>query len=234
VNLEEVGHEVVVEYILHRTPFRSKATVASAVGILRGMGEYLLRAGVWRQNPLRWIRGPRIDPRGRLPRRIGRGHLEAIWEAAGKLRGYQRAQGVAVLSLLYGTGLRRGELERLNVGDWRREEGVLVLDGRKTGRERSVPVSGGMWRCVEAYLPQRQNLLERARRPEEEALLVNRRGRRLSVEAITKLVHRLARVAGVPRVSLHQFRHTCASDLIENGASLSEVQQMLTGRRVTA
>jgi site-specific recombinase XerD len=78
---------------------------------------------------------------------------------------YQQHVAMAVLALLHGTGLRRGELERLDLEDWMREEGVLVIDGRKTGRERAVPVSEGMWRCVEAYLPRRHNLLEKVGRP---------------------------------------------------------------------
>jgi site-specific recombinase XerD len=227
-NLEQVGHELHIKYIRSRTRFRSKATVAGVVSKMRGFGEYLLYIGVWSKNPLRWIRGPKLDPRARVPRRIGKEHLQQIWEATQlKTSHYQKHLCLVVLSLLYGTGLRRGELERLDLEHWKREEGLLIIDGRKTGHERSVPVSEGIWRCVEAYLPLRQNLLERKERPEERALLLNRHGQRLSRQALGLLVHRLARSARVPLVSLHQFRHTCASDLLEGGVSLPEVQQML-------
>ena len=66
-------------------------------------------------------------------------HLGKIWEEAGKLRGiYQRQLAVAVLSLLYGTGLRRGELERLNLADWRREENLLRIDGHLVLQDRAA------------------------------------------------------------------------------------------------
>jgi site-specific recombinase XerD len=132
-----------------------------------------------------------------------------------------------VLSLLYGTGLRRGELERLDLEDWKREENLLRIDGRKSGRERSVPLAEGIGRCLEAYVPYRQNQLERLGTQGEAAFLLDRQGKRLSAQSVGLLVHRLARRAQVPLVSLHQFRHTCASDLLENGASLSQVQQLL-------
>jgi site-specific recombinase XerD len=84
-----------------------------------------------------------------------------------------------------------------------------------------------MARCLEAYLPLRHNLLERRGAVKEPALLINREGKRLSAQSLSLLVHRLARKAKVPLVTLHQFRHTCASDLLEHGASVSEVQNIL-------
>jgi site-specific recombinase XerD len=90
-----------------------------------------------------------------------------------------------------------------------------------------VPLNEGIGRCLEAYLPLRQNLLEQQGNVAETALLINREGQRLSAPSLASIVHRLARRAQVPLVSLHQFRHTCASDLLEHGASLPEVQNLL-------
>lgn len=231
--LEEVDGQMLIAYLRRRTHFHAKTTVVGVASKLRCLGAYLVAQGVWGQNSMRWVRGPRLDPRGKLPRRIGAGHLKKIWEASGEQRSdYQKHLAVAMLSLLYGTGLRRGELERLNVGDWDRREGLLKIDGRKTGCERSVPLSEGIGRCLEAYLPRRQELLERHGKTTEPALLVNRNGQRLSAQSLGLIVHRLARRAQVPLVSLHQFRHTCASDLLESGATLPEVQGLLGHKRV--
>jgi hypothetical protein len=146
---------------------------------------------------------------------------------------YQQHVAMAVLALLHGTGLRRGELERLDLEDWKREEGVLVIDGRKTGRERAVPVSEGMWRCVEAYLPRRHNLLEKVGRLEEKALLVSQKGTRMQGIGVALMLRRLAVAAGIGRVTPHQFRHTCASDLLESGVSLPAVKEVLGHACVT-
>ena len=142
LDLEQVDPDLVIEYIRKRTGFHAKATVAGVASELRCMGEYLVMEEVWRMNPMRWIRGPRLDPRGRLPRRIGAEHLQRIWEAARINRSdYQQHLALAVMALLYGMGVRRGELERLDLEDWKREESLLLLvvDGCKTGQERSVP-----------------------------------------------------------------------------------------------
>jgi site-specific recombinase XerD len=227
-NLEDVDGLILIEYIRSRTRFHAKTTIASVTSKMRCLGEYLVQEGVWRKNPMRWIKGPRLDWRGRMPRRIGKEHLKRIWDATSQNRNdYQQHLSIAVLALLYGTGLRRGELERLDLDHWKREEGILQIDGRKTGRERNVPVTEGIWRCLEAYLPLRQNLLEKRGACNEPALFLNRAGLRMSSQSLGLMVHRLARKAEVPLVSLHQFRHTCASDLLENGVSLPEVQQLL-------
>jgi integrase/recombinase XerD len=82
-------------------------------------------------------------------------------------------------------------------------------------------------RCLEAYLPLRHNQLEAAGSCGEPALLVSRVGQRLSGMSISHGIHAIARRAQVPMHSLHQFRHSCASDLLEAGVHLAEVQRIL-------
>jgi site-specific recombinase XerD len=227
VKLEAVDGAHMVQYFRMRGVFHSKSTVYASVSKLRGMGEYLVRQGVWLKNPMRWIRGPRIDPHMRLPRRIGREDMKRLWDQAALRPKRQQAITLCVLAVLYGTGLRRGELSRLNIADWSRETGMLKIDGRKTGQERQIPVGPGVWRCVEAYLPIRQNRLEACGYVEEPAFLISRFGRRMSGDAISRTVKMCAKAAGIPFVSLHQFRHSCASDLLEGGASMPEVKSIL-------
>jgi len=223
-----------VRFIETRSSFRAKSTVYGTLSVMRGMGEYLVREGVWTSNPLRWMKGPKVTPYSRLPRRLDRADMEALWRAAADTRGsYGPYLWLTVLALLYGTGLRRGELERLDLEGWDRDERLLRVDGRKTGRERQVPVPDLTRRCLEAYLPQRHNQLERAQRLDERALLVGRDGRRLTPESISNGVRRLSQAAGVRLVSVHQFRHSCASDLLEAGVGLAEVQRIL-GHQVIA
>jgi len=233
--LEQVDTDMVVAYLTSRSAFRAKSTIAGTTSHVRMMGEYLVREGIWKSNPLRWLRGPKMDNRSRLPRRIGKDHLKALWDEAVKKReGFGRAQVMAILAVLYGTGIRRGELERLDVADWSRDEGTLLVDGRKTGEERKSAVPESVARCLEAYLPHRHNVLEKAGRLEEAALFLNHKGLRLSGERVGVTIHGLARRAGVPLVSVHQFRHTCASDLIEEGCTLPQVQQVLGHRAITS
>jgi integrase/recombinase XerD len=228
VAIENIDAEIITRYLANCTSFRSKATVYGTLSTMRGFGDYLVRQGLWKVNPLRWMRGPKVTPYSRLPKRIDHAHMEALWRAAANRGGdYSSHLWVTILAMLYGTGLRRGELARLTVDAFDRQEGTLRIDGRKTGQERCVPLPEMVLRCLEAYLPLRHNQLEQVRLVQEAALLVSRYGRALNGNAISKGVHEIAAVAQVPIHSLHQFRHSCASDLLEAGVHLAEVQRIL-------
>ena len=227
-SLDEVDAELIVRYVRERTSFRAKATVSGVMSTLRCAGDWLVREGCWNSNPLRWLQGPKLDPFSRSPRRLDRAGMERLWQGAVSSRTpHARHQWLTILALLYGLGLRRGEIARLNVEDWNHDEGTLLVDGRKTGRERRLATAELVYHCLETYLPQRQNHLTALGVVDESALFVNRDGERLSAHALSQGIHRLARRVQVPLVSLHQFRHTCASDLLEAGVRLPEVQRML-------
>jgi site-specific recombinase XerD len=228
VSIERIDAEHITSYIAGCSSFRAKATVYGTLSTMRCFGDYLVRQGLWTQNPLRWMRGPKVTPYSRLPKRIDRAHMEALWTEAARRGGdYSSHLWVTVLAMLYGTGLRRGELERLNTDSFDRGEGTLRIDGRKTGRERCVPLPDMVLRVLEAYLPRRHNRLEETERLGETALLVTRNGVRLTGQMISDGIHAISHKAGVSIHSLHQFRHTCASDLLEAGVHLAEVQRIL-------
>jgi integrase/recombinase XerD len=215
-------------YVKSRSRFRSKSNAAAVVSRLRGLGEFLTLEKVWLKNPMKWLKGPKIEARAKLPRRLSKSSVEELLRAAS--RGhvhYHRHLWTTLLVVLYSTGLRRGELTLLNLADWNGEQSTLKICGRKTGVERILPVSEAVWRCVEAYLPHRQNVLEKTGNFQETALFVGKFGQRLQGNNVGTGLHKLAKRAGVPLVTLHQFRHSCASDLLESGVRLPYVQKML-------
>jgi site-specific recombinase XerD len=228
VSIEQIDADLITRYMASCSSFRSKATVYGTLSTMRGFGDYLVRQGLWTINPLRWMKGPKVRPYNKLPKRIDRAHMEAMWrEAASRGGDYGSHLWVTVLALLYGTGLRRGELERLNLDAFDRNEGILRIDGRKTGRERCVPLPDMVLRCLEGYLPRRHNQLEQTGLVGETALFVTRHGLRLTGFSISNGIHSISRRAGVSIHSIHQFRHTCASDLLEAGVHLAQVQRIL-------
>jgi integrase/recombinase XerD len=227
--LEEVTAEHVTQYLASFGKFRAKATQYGMMSRMRQIGDFLVEEHVWRENPLCWMRGPRLDRRHRLPRRISDSTLTKIWEAAAQSREtFYRHLWVAVLGVLYGGGLRRGEVVALNLSDWEVESGTLLVYGKKTQRERRVPLPDLCRQCMDAYLPRRQNVLAKTS-SDEQALFINGRGRRLSKAAVSRGIGRLAEAAG-EKVTLHQFRHTCASELLASGTRLPHVQKLLGHR----
>ncbi|MEZ5512444.1 MAG: tyrosine-type recombinase/integrase [Steroidobacteraceae bacterium] len=228
VVLERLDPQLHVDYLAARSSFKAKSTVYGVLSKMRCFGDFLVREEVWASNPLRWMQGPKIIPYNRMQRRLDRAHLEALWRAAASAPGdYSRHLWVTVLALLYGTGLRRGELSRLTLDQIDRADGTIRLDGRKSGCERCVPLPEMVRRCLEVYWPARHNRLEATGRLSETALLVSCHGKRLSSESISNGVRRLACRAQIPYSSLHQFRHSCASDLLAAGVGIADVQQIL-------
>jgi site-specific recombinase XerD len=204
VSIEGVDADSITRYIDSCSTFKAKATVYGTLSTMRGFGDYLVRHGLWTINPLRWMKGPKVTPYSRLPKRIDREHMEALWrEAAHRGGDYSSHLWITVLAMLYGTGLRRGELQRLNLDCFDLAEGTLRIDGRKTGQERCVPLPEMVLRCLEAYLPRRHNQLERFGLLGEQALLVTRQGSRLTGEAVSNGIHAISRRAGVSIHSLH-------------------------------
>lgn len=231
--LEDVTAKMITEYIGRRCQFLADGTQRSVMSRMRMIGESLVNENIWRMNFLRWMKAPRVDRRHRLPRRVDKSALAKIMEAAASGRfEYSRYLWPAILGVLYGTGIRRGELSRLNVSCWDPENGLLLVDGSKGRRERRVPLPPLAWQCLEAYLPRRQNVLSARNIFQEEALFVTALGTRMKPDRLSQGMRNLTARAGV-KATLHQLRHTCASELIADGAKLPHVQKLLGHKVIT-
>jgi len=232
--LEDVDAGMITEYIGRRCKFHAVATQQSVMSRMRTIGEHLVAENIWHVNFLRWMKAPKRDKRHRLPRRVDKSALAKILESAASSRyEYSRYVWPAVLGVFCGTAIRRGELSRLNVSNLDSENGLLLVDGNKSGRERRVPLPRLAWACLEAYLPRRQNILAARNIFQEEALFVTSKGTRMKPDGLSQGMHRIAARAGV-KATLHQLRHTCASELIANGAKLPHVQKLLGHEAITS
>lgn len=139
------------------------------------------------------------------------------------------AQGLrdrAMLELLYGTGIRRMELAALNTNDIERERGTLHVRRGKGGKGRFVPIGERALAWVTKYETEARPLL--AGDPHEPALFLNINGRRLSMNALSWRVRQYLDKAGVHKAgACHLFRHTMATAMLDNGADVRHVQEML-------
>lgn len=227
LKVEDIELDHIHQYIKHRTPFLSKSSTFSVYSILRCMGDFLVEESVWIQNPMRWISGPKMDNTRKIPRNYHRSDLKKIFDESfnGQIR-YFRLLYPAVISLFYSTGIRKSELLSLNIEHWDSESSTLKVFGKKVGRDRIVPVPEVGWKCLENYLIERNNLLLKLGK-EENALFVNKLGKRVNGTQILVQFKRIAKRAGVDKATIHMFRHSCATGLIEEGVPLPQVQQIL-------
>lgn len=206
---------------LHRRRL-TPASIARKLAAVRSCFNFFVRRELLRHNPAREVRGPRL-PRtlaGFLPI----DEMAALMDAPALQRS-ERTRDRAILELLYASGLRVAELSSLNLEDIDRAERTVRVVG-KGNKERVVPFGAKAARALETYLSGRGG----ARGP----LFLNARGSRLSIRGIYGVVRYQARAAGiVRRVTPHTLRHTFATHLLDAGADLRVIQELLGHRRLS-
>lgn len=207
----------------------AETTSARRLSALRQFFRFLYREGLRRDDPTATLDGPRL--RRPLPKYLSEAEVESLLAAARERPGAEGARLVALLEILYATGLRVSELVGLPLSALPREGRMLIVRG-KGGKERMVPLSEPAEEATAAYRAERARFLPkgRASRAAEGWLFPSRgRGGHLTRARFQQLLKELAVAAGIApkRVSPHVLRHSFASHLLAHGADLRSLQQML-------
>lgn len=204
-------------------------SVQRKLASLRGLFGFLHRQGRLAQDPARLLRGPKA-PR-RVPRFLTPGEVD-------RLLGQpfddspQGHRDRAVLEVLYSTGCRVGECAVLRLPDVDLDEGVVRLFGK--GKKQRLALLGGPAReAVQQWLPARRRLIQQNRRADDGALFVNRFGTTLSARWLFQTVVARAKAAGLQSaLTPHGLRHSFATHLLDRGADLRTVQELLGHARL--
>lgn len=202
----------------------SRRTAARKLSAARTFFAFLHQEDRIPRDPTRAVRTPKTEKRlpGHLAEPDARAVLEAV-EAEASANTLKGTRALVVLELLYGSGLRLSELHGLDMGGLERGRRQVKVLG-KGRKERIVPVTQAAVRAVDRYLPRRLEVVE----PDTRALLVNARGRRLSRRSIQKTVQdALEAVSAAHGLSTHSLRHSFATHLLEAGADLLAVKELL-------
>jgi integrase/recombinase XerD len=206
---------------------RSQARILSGI---KSFYRYLLYEGVVSDDPTRLIDAPKIGRH--LPEVLSIPEIDAIFQAI-DLSEPEGHRNKAILEVLYGCGLRVSELVNLQLSQLRfhEDEQYLRVVG-KGDKERLVPISKAAQKAIELYLETRNSLP--IKKEAENIVFLNRRGNKLSREMIFIIVKKLTQLAGIKKnVSPHTFRHSFATHLVEAGADLRAVQEMLGHESIT-
>ncbi len=205
-------------------PALSVTSAGRAVVAVRGLHRFAHREGIATGDPAREVRPP--TPARRLPKALTVDEVEQLLAGAGPLDTAAGLRDRALLELLYGTGARISEAVGLDVDDLERAAGLVRLDG-KGGKQRVVPVGSFATRAVEAYLVRGRAVLAATGRGGP-ALFLNQRGGRLSRQSAWSALRAAADRAGlVKEVSPHTLRHSFATHLLDGGADVRVVQELL-------
>ena len=211
-------------------PALGPASAARAVVAVRGFHRFCLREQVVTVDVSAAVKPPR--PAARLPKALPLADVEAILSAAGAPGTALASRDRALLEVLYGTGARISEAVGLDVDDLDLDEGTALLRG-KGGKQRIVPVGSYALEAVVDYLHASRPRLVSASRPGP-AVFLNARGGRLSRQSAWTVLVKAARAAGITHeVSPHTLRHSFATHLLDGGADVRVVQELLGHASVT-
>jgi len=229
-DLQEVSVATLRAYVayLHECNY-ARTTMARRLACLRSFFRYACREGLTATNPAKVLRTPRAGRR--LPHFLSAEQVVQLLECppANEPMGLRDR---AILETLYSAGLRVAELASLNVDSWDRDAGVLRVIG-KGRKERFAPIgkhaTAALLRWMEVREPD-----PRAPAIQQAAMFLNKRGRRLTTRSVGRMLEKYIRLTGLDKLTTpHTLRHSFATHLLDGGADLRSVQELLGHKSLT-
>jgi integrase/recombinase XerC len=208
---------------------RQASTIARKLAALRSFYKWACRIGLTDENPAQLVASPRLPQR--LPDVMTMEETNDLINATAQSAASEDSKPLffrdhLILELLYGSGLRVSELAGLNLDQIDLSQQMILARG-KGRKERIVPFGARALTALGAYLPVRKEILDRYK-VESEALLVNARGRQLTIRSVARIVKQCAILfSGDTTLHPHSLRHAFATHLLSEGADLRSIQELL-------
>ncbi|CEG27724.1 tyrosine recombinase XerD [Bacillus sp. B-jedd] len=223
-SLDEIQRTHIMQFLgVLKAEGKSAKTIARHVASIRSFHQFLLRDKAAEHDPTVHIESPQLERT--LPKVLSMQEVEILLEAPGK-QDHFGLRDKAMLEILYATGIRVSELIGLNMDDLHLSMGFLRCIG-KGNKERIIPVGRTAAEALEMYLSKgRPRFI--SKKVKEDALFLNHQGKRLTRQGFWKILKKLSLEAGIDKdLTPHTLRHSFATHLLENGADLRAVQEML-------
>jgi integrase/recombinase XerC len=202
----------------------SKSTVARKLATLRSFYKFLLKRGSVSSNPVTAIRTPKQDKK--LPRFLEYDEVKRLLETP-PVDNWLGARDRAILEVLYSTGIRVSELVALNMDDIDFLGEVVHVRG-KGKKERITPISSSALQVIQHYMEYRNKRAQSNPNFDPKVLFVNKHGKRLSTRSVRRKMDKYLKMSGLdPAISPHTLRHSFATHMLNNGADLRSVQELL-------
>lgn len=207
----------------------SKTSVARSLAAVRSLYRWLAQEGVVDQNPAKLVATPKLPKK--LPRVPTIEEMNSVLDGKMPETAAFPERDRLMLELLYGCGIRNSELTGINLDDIRLSSEAILIRG-KGKKERYVPFGDSVTSALAAYLPARQALQAETRKGSD-ALLINQRGGRLTTRSVGRIIKKIAVSKGLsPDVHPHTLRHAFGTHMLEEGADLRAIQELLGHERL--
>lgn len=206
-----------------------KTSVARSLAAVRSLYRWLASEGVVEQNPARLVATPKLPKK--LPRVPTIEEMNSVLDGKMPEAAAFPERDRLMLELLYGCGIRNSELTGINLDDIRLSAEAILIRG-KGKKERYVPFGDSVKSALARYMPARQAALSETHKTTP-ALLINRRGGRLTTRSVGRIIKRIAVAKGLsPDVHPHTLRHAFGTHMLEEGADLRAIQELLGHERL--
>lgn len=206
----------------------TSSTVARKVAAIKSFFHFLLAEGVLTDDPTFTLDSPKVKKR--LPKAISPAEIERILRAPLDEIGPKSQRDLALLEMLYASGMRVTELVSLNVSDLTFDEGSATgsvrVRGKRASKDRTIPLAGSVINTLQAYIKGARATL--IHNPKEDALFLNNRGQRLTRQGLWLIIKRYVEIVGISgQVTPHTLRHSFAAHKLSQGKSLQDIQKLL-------
>lgn len=223
--LDAIERQTVVDfehYLVMECAF-APSTVSRILAALKSFHSFLMREGVCGSNPAETVTVPKKPQR--LPDVLS---VEAVCDLIEGVSGQspRDLRDRAILEVLYGCGLRASELCGLDCDRVNLDEGFILVVG-KGSKERVVPISGAAHRALTTYICEGRPSLAMGSQASTHAVFLNARGGRISRQSVFRMVQKRGLECGIPDLHPHVLRHSCATHMLDGGADLRIIQDML-------
>lgn len=221
--LKDSSRNTILTYLNNlQTKGRAVSTISRNLAAIKSFYQYLVRERYLEKDPAANLESPKLEKK--LPKILTIAEVEELLKQPNAFLP-AGLRDKAMLELLYATGIRVSELISLNISDVNLDMGYIKCFG-KGAKERIVPLGSIAAKCVQEYINKGRTKLVRTY--EESALFVNHHGNRLTRQGFWKIIKKYAQEANILReITPHTLRHSFATHLLENGADLRSVQEML-------
>ena len=231
--VSEIDHLTIREWMssLH-SEHKKKSSIARKLAALRTFFQFLVREGVLELNPAKLVSTPRQEKK--LPKHLSIEEAIRFIETPDQETDLGKRDR-AMLELMYATGVRVAELTTLNLGDIDFGNKLARVTGKRR-KQRIVPFGEPAGDAIRAYLGVRDKFLFNApiSKRDEQALFLNYQGTRITTRSVGRMVEKYIRIcAGVHNISPHALRHSFATHLLDSGADLRDIQELLGHARLS-
>jgi len=219
IDLEKVSPKNLNLYSLNLYTKNSKSTVSRKLTTLRSFFTFMVRKGLLKQNPAKLIPLPKKEKS--LPVFLT---VDEVFNLINSIDqdGILPLRDLAIIELLYSSGLRVSEISKIKILDIDRKEGLVKVTG-KGNKERIVPFGSKAGEAILKYLERRSEL-----KPKDDHFFLNNRGTGITTRSIDRIVKKYGLLSGISKkISPHALRHTFATHLLGSGADLRSIQELL-------